>query len=174
MRPREDRDVGVLLAIWSAIVLVLYTQASGAIDVPWLHFPQAQGTLMLVQEGYKHTNLVALREEVYAVPQGIPFIHPARTALMRENRIFVAHSVQEARRMIDAGTDDIKPKLVMRERHFHGLNLYDLGGRIYAVPAMNPVSATPEPTGQPYWEELVGDTIEEAKRTIETRSVADR
>ncbi|GEM_PF-4239132 len=166
MRQRENRNILFFLAFWSALVVMLFVHASGRVDIPLLHFPQAKGILLMVQEGYKQTNLVGLREEVYAIPQGVPFIHPQRKKLLKNKKIFVAHSMQEAQRMVDAGTEDIEPRLVLVEKNFQGHNLYGLGGRIYAVPAMHPESGAPLPAAHPYWERFVGTNLDEAKRAI--------
>ena len=166
MRQRENRNIFVFLLLWSALIATLFFHASGRVDIPLLHFPQAKGILLMVQEGYKHTNLVGLREEVYAVPHGVPFIHPLRIKLMKKNRIFVAHSMQEAQRMVDAGTENIEPRLILKEKNFQGYNLYSLGGRIYTVPAMHPESGAPTPISQPYSERLAGENVEEAKKFI--------
>jgi hypothetical protein len=85
---------------------------------------------------------------------------------MKKRGIFVAHSVQEAKRMVDAGTENIVPKLVSKEKNFRGYNLYSLGNRIYAVPAMHAESGAPTPIGQPYSERLVGESLEDAKKLI--------
>lgn len=166
MRQRENRHILLFLLFWSALVVLLFVHASGKADIPLLHFPQAKGILLMVQEGYKQTNLVGLREEVYAIPQGVPFIHPLRTKLLKKKKIFVAHSMQEAQRMVDAETQDIQLTLMLLEKNFHGHNLYSLGGRIYAVPAMHPESGAPLPATHPYWERLVGTNLDEAKRAV--------
>jgi len=166
MRQREHRNILVFLLFWSALVVMLFLHASGRVDIALLHFPQSKGILLMVQEGYKHTNLVGLREEVYAIPQGVPFIHPRRVELMRKNGIFVAHSMQEAQRMVDAGTEKIEPRLILKEKNFQGYNLYALGERIYAVPAMHPDSGAPLPAAHPYGEQFAGKNLEEAKRFI--------
>ncbi len=166
MRQRENRNIFAFLLLWSALVATLFFHASGKVDIPLFHFPQAKGILLMVQEGYKHTNLVGLREEVYAIPQGVPFIHPLRIKLMRKKGIFVAHSMQEAQRMVDAGTENIEPRLILEEKNFQGHNLYRLGDRIYAVPAMDPGSGAPLPAEHPYREKFVGANLEEAKRAL--------
>ena len=165
MLRRERRDIVVFLLLWSVLVAVLFVEASGRVRIPLLDFPQAKGGLMLLQEGYKGVNLVALREEVYAVPQGTEFLHPARTALLKDKHIFIAHSIEEARRMIDAGTDKIDPRLVLVERYLDR-NLYRLGDRIYAIPAMSPDTGSPVPLPNPYSEELAGNNLEEAKAFV--------
>ena len=166
MRQREHRNIFVFLLFWSALVVTLFFHASGRVDIPLLHFPQSKGILLMVQEGYKHTNLVGLREEVYAIQHGVPFIHPLRVELMKKNGIFVAHSMQEAQRMVDAGTENIEPRLILKEKDFQGYNLYSLGSRIYAVPAMHPDSGAPLPAAHPYREQFVGENLDEAKRFI--------
>ena len=165
MLRREQRDVGLFLLLWSLLVAVIFVEASGRVRIPLLDFPQAKGGLILLQEGYKGVNLVALREEVYAVPQGTEFLHPARTALLKEKHIFIAHSIEEARRMIDAGIEDIQPRLVFVER-FLDRNLYRLDDRIYAVPAMSPDTGSPVPLPNPYSEQLVGTNLAEAKAFV--------
>ena len=115
---------------------------------------------------YKHFNLIGLREEVYAIPHGSGFIHPRRIKLMEKKGVFVAHSIQEAKRMVDAGTKNIEPKLVLMEKNFQGYNLYSLGNHIYIVPAMHAESGAPTTIGQPYSERLAGESVEEAKKII--------
>lgn len=174
MRRSENRNILFFLLFWSALVGTVFLHASGKVDIPLFHFPQAKGILLMVQEGYKHTNLVGLREEVYAIPQGVPFIHPLRKDLLKKSGIFIAHSMQEAQRMIDAGTENIEPRLILKEKNFQGYNLYSLGSRVYAVPAMHPDSGAPLPAEHPYWEELVGANMEEAKRTLVARATGGK
>lgn len=159
MRQRENRNIFIFLLLWSSLVIMLFLHTSGRVDIPLLHFPQAKGNLMMIEEGYKHYNLVGLREKVYAIPQGSSFIHPRRIEKMKEIGIFVAHSAQEAKRMIDAETENIEPKLILKEENFQGHNLYSFGRLIYAVPAMDPALG-------PYWEQVVGENLKEAKRFI--------
>ena len=238
MRQRENRNIFIFLLLWSSLVITLFLHTSGRVDIPLLHFPQAKGNLSMVEEGYKRYNLVRLREKVYAVPQGYPFIHPRRIEKMKkigvfvadsaqeakrmidaetENRklkniepkniepkligegyknynlvglrekvyavkqgkpfihsrrieemkkdgIFVAHSAQEAKRMVDAKTENIEPKLILKEENFQGHNLYSFGRLIYAVPAMDPALG-------PYWEQVVGENLKEAKRFIMQKEI---
>lgn len=166
MRQHENRNTIAFLLLWTGLVVTLFLHASGRVDIPLLHFPQAKGILLGVEMNYKEFNLIGLREEVYAIPHGSGFIHPSRINLMKKNRIFVAHSVQEAKRMVDAGTGNIEPKLVLKEKYFQGYNLYSLGNHIYAVPAMHHESGAPTPIGQPYSERLVGENMEGAKKFI--------
>lgn len=166
MRQCENRHIFGFLLLWSALVVVLFFHASGKVDISLFHFPQAKGILLGVEMNYKDFNLIGLREEVYAIPHGSGFIHPSRVKLMKRNGIFVAHSVQEAKRMVDAGTESIASKLVLKEMNFQGYNLYSLDRHIYAVPAMHAESGAPTPIGHPYSERLVGESIEEAKQTI--------
>ena len=166
MRQRENRNIFVFLLFWSALIVVLFLHTSGRVDIPLLHFPQSKGILLMVQEGYKRTNLVGLREEVYAIPHGVPFIHPRRVELMKKSGIFIAHSMQEAQRMVDAGTENIDPRLILKEKNLQGYNLYSLGDRIYAVPAMHPDSGAPLPAAHPYWEQFAGKNLEQARRFI--------
>ena len=169
MRQRENRYIYGFLILWSTLVAALFLHASGKLDISLFHFPQAKGILFEAEMNYKEFNLIGLREEVYAIPHGSGFIHPRRTELMKRNGIFVAHSVQEAKRMIDAGTENIAPKLVFVEANFQGYNLYSLGRHVYAVPAMHPEYGTPTEIDQPYSERLVGESIEEAKKTFPWR-----
>ena len=166
MRRQENRNTVVFLLLWTALVATLFLHASGRVDIPVFHFPQAKGILLPVEMNYKEFNLIGLREEVYAIPHGSGFIHPGRIKLMKRKGIFVAHSVQEAKRMVDAGTEEIAPKLVLKEKNFQGYNLYSLGNRIYAVPAMHPESGAPTAVGQPYSERLAGDSLDDAKKFI--------
>ena len=228
MRQRENRNIFIFLLLWSSLVIMLFLHTSGRVDIPLLHFPQAKGNLMMIEEGYKHYNLVGLREKVYAIPQGSSFIHPRRIEKMKEigifvahsaqevkrmidaeteniepkniepklieegykhynlvglrekvyavpqgkpfihtrrieemkkDGIFVAHSAQEAKRMIDAETENIEPKLILKEENFQGHNLYSFGRLSYSVPAMDPALG-------PYWEQVVGENLKEAKRFI--------
>lgn len=168
MRQQENRNIITFLLFWTLIIAMLFLQTSGRIDIPALHFPQAKGILLGAEMNYKETNLIGLREEVYAIPHSSGFIHPNRKKLLKKNGIFVAHSIQEAKRMVDAGTQNIEPKLVLKEKDFQGYNLYSLGNQIYAVPAMHPESGAPTAIGQPYSERLVGNNIEDAKKFIAT------
>ena len=157
---------------------LLFLQASGRIDWSLLRFPQSTGGLMLL-DAYNATpdsqrfNLVALREEVYAIPQGTPFLHPARTELLRERGIFVAHSIEEAKRMIDAGMENIEPRLVFIERYLD-YNLYRLGSGIFAVPGMDPNSGMPIAAPNPYREVLLGEDLESAKRDFVAKVTAEQ
>jgi hypothetical protein len=162
----EKRAIWLFLALWSGLAGALFLHASGRIDISLFHFPQAKGSLILLQEGYKQYNFVGLREEVYALKQGVPFTHPKRRERMQKLGIFTAYSVEEARRMVDAGRETIEPRLVVQLRNFHGYNLYRRGERIYAVPAMDAEGGTPLPVAPPYSEQDVGADLEEAKRAI--------
>jgi hypothetical protein len=164
MPQRERSDIVWFLLLWSALVLVIVAEASGRVRVPLLDFPQAKGELILLQEGYNKVNLVALRDEVYAIPQGTEFLHPARTALLKEKHIFVAHSIEEARRMVDAGSDQI-PHLVFVERLLDR-NIYQIGDHFYAVPAMDRDSGSPLPLPNPYSERAVGNSLSEARASV--------
>lgn len=166
MRQRENRYIFGLLLLWSAVVALLFVHASGKLDISLFHFQQSKGILLGVEMNYKKFNLIGLREEVYAIPHGSGFIHPRRIQLMKRNGIFVAHSVQEAKRMVDAGTESIASRLVLKEKNFEGYNLYGLDNHIYAVPAMHAESGAPTSIGQPYSERLVGESMEEAKNVI--------
>lgn len=166
MRQHENRNVIAFLLLWTVLVATLFLHASGRVDIPLLHFPQAKGILLGVEMNYKGFNLIGLREEVYAIPHGPGFIHPSRIKPMKRNGIFVAHSVQEAKRMVDAGTENIEPKLILKEKDFQGYNLYGLGNHIYTVPAMHAESGAPTPIGQPYSERLAGESVEDAKKFI--------
>lgn len=151
----------IFLGLWCAVVALLFAQASGRIDLAWLHFPKAKGMLMLVEEGYKKYNFVGLREEVYALPQGSQFIHPNRTRKMQKAKHFIAHSIEEARRMVDAGTEEI-PKLNLKQSNVSGFNIYALDSKFLAVPAMHDESGAPLPVGKPYSEQFAGHTLDEA------------
>ena len=164
MRQRENRNIFIFLLLWSSLVITLFLHTSGRVDIPLLHFPQAKGNLSMVEEGYKRYNLVRLREKVYAVPQGYPFIHPRRIEKMKKIGVFVADSAQEAKRMVDAKTENIEPKLILKEENFQGHNLYSFGRLIYAVPAMDPALG-------PYWEQVVGENLKEAKRFIMQKEI---
>jgi len=163
---QENRSTFFFFLLWTLLVISLFLQASGRINIPVLHFPQAKGILLPAEMNYKEFNLIGLREEVYAIPHGSEFVHPRRINLMKRKGILVAHSVQEAKRMVDAGTEDIFPRLVLKEKNFHGYNFFSLGNSIYAVPAMHPESGAPTPLGQPYSERLAGNNLEEAKNLI--------
>lgn len=166
MRQYENRNTIVFLLLWTALVVMLFLQASGRVHISMLLFPQAKGTLLGVEMDYKDFNLIGLREEVYAIPHGVGFIHPSRKELIKKNGIFVAHSIQEAKRMVDAGTENLDTKLVLQEKDFLNYNLYSLGNYIYAVPAMHLDSGNPIPISQPYSERLIGDSIESAKNLL--------
>jgi len=159
MRKTENISILVFLLLLSLFVAVLFLHTSGRVDIPLFRFSQATGSLQLIEEGYKKYNLVGLREAVYAVPQGKQFVHPSRVRKMKEDGIFVAYSSQEARRMIDAGTDNINPKLTLLDSNFQGKRLYKLGNEIYVVP--------PKVAGiDQYSEQYVGNSLEEAKQFL--------
>ncbi|OGQ35655.1 MAG: hypothetical protein A3F16_00465 [Deltaproteobacteria bacterium RIFCSPHIGHO2_12_FULL_43_9] len=158
MRKSDKINTTIFLILWTSLIVILFLHISGKVDFKFLHFSQATGNLVMVEEGYKGYNLLGLRENMYAVPQGAPFVHPKRTKKMKKWGIFHAYSLQESRRMVDAGTEDIEPKLVPIEQHFLGFNIYSLNGKIYAVPDQ----------GEPaqYVEREMGTTLEEAKEKI--------
>ncbi len=167
MLNKEKQPVFFVLVMWTALVFSLFLHASGKVNLPFFHFPQAKGLLLLIEEGYKKYNLVGLREEVYAVPQSYRFLHPSRTKKMKKNGIFVAHSVEEAKRMIDAGTEEIDHRLVLLEKNYHGKNLYTFNDRIAVVPSMDEETGAPLPGPNPYAEQVAGSTVEEAKQFIQ-------
>jgi len=159
MRKTENISILAFLLCLALFVAALFLHTSGRVDIPLFHFSQATGSLHLVEEGYKKYNLVGLREAVYSVPQGKQFIHPSRANKLKEDGIFVAHSSQEARRMIDAGTDNIQPKLILVDANFQGKRLYKLGNEIYIVP--------PKDAGMDqYSEQYAGDSLEDAKKFL--------
>ncbi len=68
--------------------------------------------------------------------------------------------------MIDAGTENINPRLILIEGDFKGFNLYQLGTQVYAVPGLDPTYKMPLPTKENYTEYLVGPDLESAKSYI--------
>jgi hypothetical protein len=170
---QDNKQLYIFLGLWCAVVALLFAQASGKINLSWLHFPKAKGMLMLVQEGYKKYNFVGLREEVYALPQTSQFIHPNRTRKMAKAGHFVAHSIEEAQRMVDAGTQDIQPRLELKQKDVNGFNIYALDTNFFVVPAMHEESGAPLPVGKAYSEQLAGNTLEEALNFANTHAPKD-
>lgn len=162
MRRREKRSIVLFLALWTSLVILLFLHTSGRMNIGLFRFPEAKGSIVMLEAGYKHFNVLGLREIVYAVPQGHEFIHPARVKDLKKIGVLIAHSLQEAKRMIDAGTEEITPKLILKETSFQGFDLYELGGHIYRSPAID------EATGvlKPYAEQWIGKNLDEAKQAI--------
>lgn len=160
MLKKEKINIIFFLILWTSLVVILFLHTAGSVDFKFLHFTQATGSLVMVEEGYKGYNLLGLNNEIYAVPIGAPFVHPKRTKKMKRWGIFTAHSLQEAKRMVDAWSEDIEPLLILIEKQFLGFNLYKYADKIYAVPSQL------EP--EQYLERYVGETIGEAKEKITT------
>lgn len=166
MRRFENKSFILVFGFWITLVILLFLHTSGKINIPWFHFPQEKGILLLVKENYKGYNIVGLREELYCLGGGVPFTHPKRIDKLKEYKIFVSHSIEEAQRMIDAKSDQIPNKLTLSESNFQGYNIYISGGNFLAVQAMNPWGA-PDTSKSPYKEFLVGHSLDEAKSYIQ-------
>lgn len=158
MQKNEKFNILFFLVLWTALVIILFLHTSGKVDFKFLHFTQATGGLVMVEEGYKANNILGLRDEVYAIPHGVPFVHPKRKAKLKRYGIFEAHSLPEAKRMIDAGTDEISPKLIPVEKHFLGFSIYQHGDDFVAVPNQG------EP--QQYIEIDLGNNLDNAKEQL--------
>jgi hypothetical protein len=158
MNKQEKINITIFLILWTTIVTILFLHTSKTVDFKFLHFTQATGGLVMVEDSYKATNILGLKDRVYAVPHGAPFVHPKRKAKMKRKGIFEASSLEEAKRMVDSGKEDIEPKLIPIEKHFLGFNIYRRGNKYYGVP----------PQGEPnqYSEVYLGNSLEEAKAKI--------
>lgn len=172
MRGSESRNITLFLVLWSTIVVVLFLHTSGKLTLPWLNFPVASGNLLLV-EIYKGYNVIGVKDEIYAVPHGHPFIHPRRKKKMKEIGMFAARSLEEAKRMINKKTENIEPRLVLLEKSCGGYDLYELGNQIYAVPAIGDWVG-PGVMARPYSEYFAGSNLDEAKRFAKAHPVAGK
>lgn len=149
--------------LWIVIIISLFLFTSSKIKIPFFEFPKSKGILLMVEANYKQHNLVGLREEVYALPHGVTFVDPRR---MKNRGVLVAHSREEAIRMIDSGTDNISPKLQLSEKDFHGFNIYKLNERYYIVRAMYKEYGNPLPSKYTYRERYAGTSLEDARSFV--------
>ncbi|OGQ35656.1 MAG: hypothetical protein A3F16_00475 [Deltaproteobacteria bacterium RIFCSPHIGHO2_12_FULL_43_9] len=156
----SNRIILITVISWLLIIASLFLHTSGIIKIPFFNLKQSKGAIVVVEENYKGFNLVAIKEEVYAIPHGIPLSNPRR---MKRQGTFEAHSKEEAKRMIDANKEDIEPRLYLVENNFRGFNIYRLGNRYYIVRAMHKEHAVPLPTKYPYHERYAGSNIENAR-----------
>jgi len=158
MNKQEKIHISIFLLLWTTIVFILFLHTSGKADFKFLHFNQASGNLVMAEEGYKTFNILGLRDEVYAIPHGAPFVHPKRRSKMKRKGIFEAASLEEAHRMIDAGTEDINDNLTLIEKRYLGFNIYTRRNKYIGVPSQ----------GEPnqYRERFVGNSLDKAKENI--------
>lgn len=166
----ENLNISIIFSLWSLLVIALFLHTSGRVDIPLFYFTQQTGNVVLIERGYRGFITVGLRDEVYAIPPGSPFIHPNRVGKMKEYGIFVAHSIEEARRMIDAGGEDIVPRLKLLEKGFYGFNFYSLGDNIFVVPPIKGWSGPTMPVLKRYSEQFVGKNLEDAKKNVKSLS----
>lgn len=160
MNNNENINIFIFLFLWSLLVILLFLHTSGKFNIALLDLKQATGSVKMVEDFYNGYTLQGLNDEIYAVPVGQAFVHPKRKRKMKRRKIFEAHSLQEAKRMIDAGTSEVHPKLILIESNFSGLNIYRYGNKFYGVP----LQYLPDQ----YSEKYLGESIEEAKEKILT------
>ena len=169
MRDNYKFPIIFLLTFWILLIVILFLHVSSKINISFFHFPQSKGGLVMVEDSYNgNTNLVALREHIYAIPHGVPFIHPKRKKLLKNDNVFTAFSHQEARRMVDAKTEQIENKLKF-VRNINLFNLYkNKKNNYFIVLAINENSGMPNSfkNFKPYTEYFVGKSYELATKKI--------
>lgn len=157
MDKQEKINITTFLILWTTIVTILFLHTSKMVDFKFLHFTQATGSLVMVEDSYKATNILGLKDQVFTVPHSVPFVHPKRKVKMKRYGIFEASSLEEAKRMIDAGKEDIEPKLILI-KNFLGFNIYKLGDKYYGVPSQGERNQ--------YSERFIGNSLKEAEANI--------
>ncbi|MEC7490831.1 MAG: hypothetical protein VYA17_14720 [Pseudomonadota bacterium] len=171
MQASQTKLTIIFLAFWTAVVGLLFVHTSGIVHVPLLTFPQARGNLFFLQE-YEKTNILGIGEKVIAIPHGIPFVHPKRVKKFQKENIFVGASRQEAKRMVDAGTQDLDEVLYRLNIEYKSVAFLRIGKDIYGVPAIDQESGNPFPIDgwNQYDEKLIGASVEEARRYMDERN----
>lgn len=163
----EDKLVLFTVMIWLVIVVLSYIHVSGIKKLDLFDFPVARGNLAVI-ESYKRHNILTLRENLYALPWRTDFYHPSRKKLFKNKKIFTASSVEEAKRMIDAGTEMISDKLKFVETYLkYSIFLNSNNLNYYGVVAMDPIYKTPLMSKNAYYEIFLGNSLEESKIKVE-------
>lgn len=107
----KKNSIFIVIIFWYLIVGICIYDVHPK-TTPILSFPIQQGSLTLI-DTYKGHNLVSLRDKVYVIPHGVPFINPKRTSYMKEMGQLTSSSIEEGRRMIDS-----KPNLISNDLTF--------------------------------------------------------
>ena len=165
---KERQLTIIILAVWTGVVGLLFLHGSGLLNISFLAFPQSRGNLIFLEE-YKQTNILGLGKMVLAIPHGGAFVHPKRAKKLREENIFVASSLQEAKRMVDAGGQELVHVLKWLDVDYKSISFLRMGDKIYGVPQIN--AASGNPTFVQEWfgfeEKLIGSSMQEAREWVD-------
>ena len=161
----KSKSLVIFLFTWTIFVCLLFLHVSSKADFSFFKFYQSRGVLTMIEDSYNgNTNLVSLREKIYAIPHGIGFDHPNRKKLLKKNNVFVAYSHNEAREMVDMKTENIPNKFNLVKENYGNLNIFKSGHKFFIMPAIDPNSGMPIylKNLKPYKEYYVGNSYQEA------------